>query len=188
MKEFGLDDTVLSESDAILFYLAEKSGKLFPGDARVRAKVAHVEQMRFVVALGDTGQWVALAVVVALNLVSERVSFTRVIDDYCAENVAINAGFSIVDSDPQSTQAFVDVGVPPHRAAFFGRLAVVVLVGAQHREETTDRAELHAMYSWLEEMALATAIEAGVEPVQRRSVGRRSSARTSSAARGTAKR
>ena len=85
-------------------------------------------------------------------------------------------------------QAFVDVGVPPHRAAFFGRLAVVVLVGAQHREETTDRAELHAMYSWLEEMALATAIEAGVEPVQRRSVGRRSSARTSSAARGTAKR
>jgi hypothetical protein len=33
-----------------------------------------------VVALGDTGQWVALAVVVALNLVSERVSFTRVID------------------------------------------------------------------------------------------------------------
>ena len=33
-----------------------------------------------VVALGDTGQWIALAVIVALNLVSERVSFTRVID------------------------------------------------------------------------------------------------------------
>jgi UDP-N-acetylmuramyl pentapeptide phosphotransferase/UDP-N-acetylglucosamine-1-phosphate transferase len=33
-----------------------------------------------VVALGSTGEWVALAVVVLLNLVSERVSFTRVID------------------------------------------------------------------------------------------------------------
>lgn len=33
-----------------------------------------------VVALGPTGQWVALAVVAAMNLVSERVSFTRVID------------------------------------------------------------------------------------------------------------
>jgi UDP-N-acetylmuramyl pentapeptide phosphotransferase/UDP-N-acetylglucosamine-1-phosphate transferase len=33
-----------------------------------------------VVALGPTGEWIALAVLVALNLVSERVSFTRVID------------------------------------------------------------------------------------------------------------
>ncbi len=33
-----------------------------------------------VVALGATGQWLALVIVVALNLASERVSFTRVID------------------------------------------------------------------------------------------------------------
>lgn len=33
-----------------------------------------------VVALGTTGEWAALAVLVALNVVSERVSFTRVID------------------------------------------------------------------------------------------------------------
>lgn len=33
-----------------------------------------------VVALGPTGEWIALAVLVALNLASERISFTRVID------------------------------------------------------------------------------------------------------------
>lgn len=33
-----------------------------------------------VMALGSTGQWIALAVVVALNLVSEKVSFSKVID------------------------------------------------------------------------------------------------------------
>lgn len=33
-----------------------------------------------VVACGPTGEWVALAVLVALNLASERISFTRVID------------------------------------------------------------------------------------------------------------
>jgi UDP-N-acetylmuramyl pentapeptide phosphotransferase/UDP-N-acetylglucosamine-1-phosphate transferase len=34
----------------------------------------------FVVALGATGEWVALVVMVLLNLASERVSFSRVID------------------------------------------------------------------------------------------------------------
>jgi UDP-N-acetylmuramyl pentapeptide phosphotransferase/UDP-N-acetylglucosamine-1-phosphate transferase len=33
-----------------------------------------------VVAVGSAGEWAALVVVVLLNLVSERVSFTRVID------------------------------------------------------------------------------------------------------------
>jgi UDP-N-acetylmuramyl pentapeptide phosphotransferase/UDP-N-acetylglucosamine-1-phosphate transferase len=33
-----------------------------------------------VVAVGAAGEWTALVVVVLLNLVSERVSFTRVID------------------------------------------------------------------------------------------------------------
>jgi AcrR family transcriptional regulator len=70
-------------------------------------------------------------------------------------------------------QAFMAVGVPPERAEFFGRLAVVVLVGAQHRAETTDRAELHQMYSWLEEMALATAGQpAPLTPVRTSARGR----------------
>jgi UDP-GlcNAc:undecaprenyl-phosphate GlcNAc-1-phosphate transferase len=34
----------------------------------------------FVVALGAAGEWVVLAVMVLLNLASERISFTRVID------------------------------------------------------------------------------------------------------------
>lgn len=79
-------------------------------------------------------------------------------------------------------QAFEAVGVPPDRAEFFGRLAVVVLVGAQHRAETTDRAALLEMYSWLEAMALATAAEPA--PAGQR----RSSARTASSGRGGANR
>lgn len=75
-------------------------------------------------------------------------------------------------------QAFEAVGVPPDRADFFGRLAVVVLVGAQHRAETTDRVALLEMYSWLEDMALATA---PIAPAQRRRSGR-----TSASGRGTA--
>lgn len=81
-------------------------------------------------------------------------------------------------------QAFMAVGVPPERAEFFGRLAVVVLVGAQHRAETTDRVALHEMYSWLEAMALATAAEPAPAG-QRRAVR---SARTASSGRGGANR
>lgn len=75
-----------------------------------------------------------------------------------------------VDATREHTvaQAFVAVGVPPERAEFFGRLAVVVLVGAQHRGETTDRRALQQMYAWLEEMALATVPARSTDPAGRR--------------------
>jgi AcrR family transcriptional regulator len=52
-------------------------------------------------------------------------------------------------------EAFLAAGVPSGRAELYGRLAVVTLVGAQHRGERTDRRALKAMFDWMLEAALA---------------------------------
>jgi len=48
--------------------------------------------------------------------------------------------------------AYAEVGVPHEAAELLGRLAVAVLVGAQHRGETTDRDALRQLYGRLQEM------------------------------------
>jgi len=48
--------------------------------------------------------------------------------------------------------AYEEVGVPHEAAELLGRLAVAVLVGAQHRGETTDRDALRQLYGRLQEM------------------------------------
>ena len=48
--------------------------------------------------------------------------------------------------------AYQEVGVPADVASLLGRLAVAVLVGAQHRAERTDRDALREIYSHLQEM------------------------------------
>lgn len=52
-------------------------------------------------------------------------------------------------------EAFRAVGVPAERADLYGRLAVVTLVGAQHRGERTDRRALRAMFDWMLASALS---------------------------------
>ncbi|MDO8389749.1 MAG: helix-turn-helix domain-containing protein [Actinomycetota bacterium] len=51
--------------------------------------------------------------------------------------------------------AYTEVGVPHEAAELLGRLAVAVLVGAQHRGETTDRDALRQLYGRLQEMTAA---------------------------------
>lgn len=48
--------------------------------------------------------------------------------------------------------AYEEVGVPGDVAALLGRLAVAVLVGAQHRGERTDREALRELYGRLQDM------------------------------------
>lgn len=52
-------------------------------------------------------------------------------------------------------EAFRAAGVPAGPAEMYGRLAVVTLVGAQHRGERTDRAALKQMFDWMLVAALA---------------------------------
>ncbi|CAB4578066.1 MAG: TetR family transcriptional regulator [Actinobacteria bacterium] len=57
--------------------------------------------------------------------------------------------------------AFRAAGVDAVQAELYGRLAVVTLVGAQHRGATTDRAALRSMFDWM----LAAALDqAGAAP------------------------
>ncbi len=57
--------------------------------------------------------------------------------------------------------AFRAAGVDAGHAELYGRLAVVTLVGAQHRGATTDRAALRSMFDWM----LASALDqAGAAP------------------------
>lgn len=50
--------------------------------------------------------------------------------------------------------AYREVGIDPDVADVLGRVAVAILIGAQHRSESTDRAVLEAMYSVLHDVAL----------------------------------
>jgi AcrR family transcriptional regulator len=51
--------------------------------------------------------------------------------------------------------AYREVGVPEEQAAMLGRLAVMVLVGAQHRGERTDRDALMEVYVHLHDSTMA---------------------------------
>lgn len=52
--------------------------------------------------------------------------------------------------------AYRDVGVPDDLADELGRAAVALLIGAQHRTRTTDRAGLDALFHRLHQFAIAT--------------------------------
>lgn len=52
-------------------------------------------------------------------------------------------------------EAFRAAGVDAEQAELYGRLAVVTLVGAQHRGERTDRRALRAMFDWMLSSALS---------------------------------
>lgn len=52
------------------------------------------------------------------------------------------------------TEAYRAIGVPREEADMLGKLAVVVLIGAQQREAGVDRDRLAAMYRWLHESAV----------------------------------
>ena len=64
-----------------------------------------------------------------------------------------------VDASRERTiaQAYREVGVPTEQADFFGRLAVIVLIGAQHRAESTDRDALRDVFARMHAIAMATA-------------------------------
>ncbi len=47
------------------------------------------------------------------------------------------------------TDAYIELGVAPEVAELLGRIAVAILIGAQHRGATTDRHALEAMYRLL---------------------------------------
>jgi AcrR family transcriptional regulator len=64
-------------------------------------------------------------------------------------------------------EAFRAAGVDTARAELYGRLAVVTLVGAQHRGAVTDRASLRAMFDWMLASALAQ-VDGGPAPRPRR--------------------
>jgi hypothetical protein len=64
-------------------------------------------------------------------------------------------------------EAFRAAGVDTARAELYGRLAVVTLVGAQHRGAKTDRASLRAMFDWILASALAK-VDGGPAPRPRR--------------------
>lgn len=52
--------------------------------------------------------------------------------------------------------AYHEIGVPRDVAQMLGRLGVAVLIGSQHRSETTDRDALRDLYVNLHEMTMAT--------------------------------
>lgn len=74
-----------------------------------------------------------------------------------------------VDAARESTvaTAYAEIGVDPQIATLLGRLAVAVLVGTQHRAETTDRDQLRAQYQRLQDMAMATLVPPRAAPATR---------------------